>query len=55
MFNVQIFYMTRSIIHLNVADFSVAVELVVNRGLQGRPVIVAPSGSALAVVYDMSE
>ncbi len=47
--------MTRSIIHLNVADFAVAVERVVNRGLQGRPVIVAPSGSARAMVYDMSE
>jgi len=47
--------MTRSIIHLNVADFAVAVERVVDRGLQGRPVIVAPLGASRAVVYDMSE
>ena len=47
--------MERSIIHLNVADFAVAVERVVDRGLQDRPVIVAPLGSARAMVYDMSE
>ena len=47
--------MDRSIIHLNVADFAVAVERVVNSGLKGRPVIVAPGGSARSVVYDMSE
>ena len=43
--------MDRSIIHLNVADFAVAVERVVDRGLQDRPVIVAPLGSARAMVY----
>ena len=53
--NFQVFNMSRSIIHLNVADFAVAVERVVDRGLQDRPVIVAPLGSARAVVYDMSE
>lgn len=47
--------MSRSIIHLNIADFAVAVERVVDRGLQDRPVIVAPLGSARAMVYDMSE
>jgi len=47
--------MTRSIIHLNVADFAVAVERIVDRRLQNRPMIVAPLGSARAVVYDMSE
>jgi len=47
--------MSRSVIHLNVADFAVAVERVVDRRLQGRPVIIAPEGSARAVVYDMSD
>jgi len=47
--------MNRSIIHLNIADFAVAVERVVDCGLQDRPVIVAPLGSARAMVYDMSE
>jgi len=45
----------RSIIHLNVADFAVAVERVVDKRLQERPVIIAPEGAARAVVYDMSE
>ena len=49
------FIMERSIIHLNVADFAVAVERVVNSGLRERPVVVAPQGSARARVYDMSE
>ena len=38
-----------------IADFAVAVERVVDRRLQGRPLIIAPEGSARAVVYDMSE
>ncbi len=45
----------RSIIHLNVADFAVAVERVVDSRLQDRPVIIAPEGAARAAVYDMSE
>jgi DNA polymerase-4 len=45
----------RAIIHLNVADFAVAVERLVDRRLRQRPVIVAPGGSARAVVYDMSD
>ena len=45
----------RAIIHINVADFAVAVERVVDRRLCGRPVIVATAGSARACVYDMSE
>jgi DNA polymerase-4 len=45
----------RSIIHLNVADFAVAVERVVDKRLQGRPVIIAPEGAVRAAVYDMSE
>jgi DNA polymerase-4 len=45
----------RHVIHLNVADFAVAVERVLDRRLKGRPVIVAPEGVSRAVVYDMSE
>jgi len=45
----------RSIIHINVADFAVAVERLVDSRLRGRPVIIAPGGSARAAVYDMSE
>lgn len=47
--------MERSIIHINVADFAVAVERVLDRRLDGRPVIVAPEGAVRAAVYDMSE
>jgi DNA polymerase IV len=45
----------RSIIHINVADFAVAVERLVDGRLRGRPVIIAPGGTARAAVYDMSE
>lgn len=47
--------MDRAIIHLNVADFAVAVERVIDRRLAGRPVIIAPAGAARTAVYDMSE
>ncbi len=47
--------MDRHVIHINVADFAVAVERAVDRRLRGRPVIVAPEGVPRAVVYDMSE
>ncbi len=47
--------MERSIIHINVADFAVAVERVVDTRLRGRPVIIAPEGALRATVYDMSE
>ena len=47
--------MERSIIHINVADFAVAVERVVDSRLRGRPVIIAPEGALRAAVYDMSE
>ena len=46
--------MDRSIIHLNVADFAVAVERTVDHRLNQRPVIIAPEGAARAAVYDMS-
>ena len=47
--------MDRTIIHINVADFAVAVERVLDHRLDGRPVIIAPEGAARAIVYDMSE
>jgi len=47
--------MERAIIHINVADFAVAVERVLDRRLDGRPVIIAPQGATRATVYDMSE
>jgi len=47
--------MERSIIHLNIADFAVAVERAVDCRLKNRPVIIAPEGTARAAVYDMSE
>ncbi len=47
--------MDRSIIHINVADFAVAVERCLDHRLAGRPVLIAPEGAARATVYDMSE
>ena len=47
--------MERSIIHLNIADFAVAVERLIDSSLKDYPLIIAPKGSARAVVYDMSE
>ena len=46
---------TRSVIHLNVADFAVAVERRVDSRLRKRPVIVAPEAAVRAAVFDMSE
>lgn len=45
----------RFIIHINVADFAVAVERAVDARLRDRPVIVAPGAASRAAVYDMSE
>lgn len=45
----------RSVLHLNVADFAVAVERVSDRCLNEKPVIVAPLQAARATVYDMSD
>ena len=45
----------RFIIHLNVADFAVAVERMSDCRLKNRPVIIAPQGAPRAAVYDMSE
>jgi DNA polymerase-4 len=45
----------REIIHLNVADFAVAVERVLDARLRGRPVVIAPEGANRAAVFDMSD
>ena len=45
----------RAVVHLNVANFAVAVERGVDCRLRDWPVIVAHEGAARAVVYDMSE
>ncbi|RLC16224.1 MAG: hypothetical protein DRH93_18895, partial [Deltaproteobacteria bacterium] len=47
--------MNRSIIHLNIADFAVAVETNMQPSLKNYPLIIAPFGAPRAVVYDMSE
>ncbi len=47
--------MDRAIIHLNIADFAVAVERNVDRRLRKWPLIIAPEAAARATVYDMSE
>lgn len=46
--------MERRIIHLNIADFSVAVERLMDSSLRERPLIIAPR-LPRATVYDMSE
>lgn len=46
--------MDREVFHVDVAAFLVAVERVVDARLRGRPVVVAPAGSARAVVLDAS-
>ena len=46
--------MERKVIHLNIADFSVAVERLIDSSLRSRPLIIAPQASR-SVVYDMSE
>jgi len=45
----------RQILHLNVADFAVAVERLVDSRLRDRPVLIAPAGAARSAVFDMSE
>ncbi len=42
-------------LHFNVADFAVSVERVVDSGLRGKALIIAPQGTSRAIVYDMSE
>ena len=45
----------RTIIHINVADFAVAVERLMDSRLRKQAVIIAPEGAVRAVVYDMSD
>lgn len=47
--------MSRSIIHLNIADFAVAVESNIQPSLKGYPLVIAPLEAPRAVVYDMSD
>ncbi len=47
--------MSRSIIHLNIADFAAAVEINQQPSFRGYPLIIAPTGAPRAVVHDMSE
>jgi DNA polymerase-4 len=47
--------MEKRVIHLNVADFAVAVERVLERRLRTRAVIISLDSGARSVVYDMSD
>ncbi len=47
--------MERSIIHLNIADFAASVEINLLPSLKGYPIIIAPTGTPRAVVYDMND
>ncbi len=46
--------MDREIIHIDIASFAVAVERVVNPGLRGHPVVVAPVGPSRSAVTALS-
>ena len=46
--------MERRVIHLNIADFAVAAERLIDRSLKTKPLIIA-APTARSVVYDMSE
>ena len=48
-------HLERTILHINVADFGVAVERVEDCSLRGRALIIASPQAARSVVYDMSE
>jgi len=45
----------RSIIHLNITDFAVAVERICDTSLKNHPIIIALQHASRALVYDMSE
>jgi DNA polymerase IV len=45
----------RTVVHLDVADFAVAVERMADGKLKDRPVIIAPERASRALVFDMSE
>jgi DNA polymerase-4 len=46
--------MFRSVLHVDIAAFPIAVERVIEPGLRGRPVVLAPPGSARAPVLAAS-
>ncbi|MFO7840100.1 MAG: hypothetical protein R6X08_11470 [Desulfosalsimonadaceae bacterium] len=46
---------SRTIVHLNVADFAAAVERLADPVLSDRPLVIAPEGASRARVFDMSE
>jgi len=45
----------RSIIHLNIADFAVAVERLIDHRLINRPILIVPGKAYRSAVYDMSD
>ena len=45
----------RAIVHLNVTDFAVAVERIIDVTLRSRSLIITPSTNPRATVYDMSD
>src|SRR5881296_145688 len=47
--------MDRSVLHVDIAAFPIAVERVIDRGLRGRPVVLTPPGSARAPVLVVSQ
>src|SRR6266436_6208003 len=47
--------MLRSVLNVDIAAFPIAVERVIDRGLRGRPVLLAPPGSARAPVLVVSQ
>jgi len=47
--------MCRDVIHLNIADFAVAVEKVCDSSLRNTPVVIATADSPRAAVFDMSD
>lgn len=45
----------KTVIHIDIAHFAVAVERQMDKGLKGRPILIAHAGAQRTPVYDMSE